>query len=677
MYSNNINENNEITNYMMSFQDYMDAALFNPKWGYYGAGTVNFEDDFQTYAEEYAPLLAERCFKAWSGMVKEEEISEGEVFRIYEFGAGTGIMASRFMKYVHGMSLRFPDTQWLQFYEVLSYQIAEISPALKDKQTNFLSAYIKLGKVFVHLADARKIGETLPKGAGMVLSNELIDALPAQKIQLNYDKTTEKLTAKILCVMATIPEIILKGMIKGDNCETRLKKYQTDMLAKEKKWGVPQEVQKSLREENRWIFKKCDMNNLLSANPAKYSSYVVMKEWPVNLDFLSGREKSRIESMLEKSASLLKKMMSAEDKSQLIIYLHTAIYDYMQAISSFLTTGYVISLDYGDNAYAYFRGLFNGDLTLRTYSKNERDLQNGAALSNPGQRDITSDVNFSDLDEIGKNYNLQTIFYGTQDELGGAALSQEFKLLIQQFNFPQSRATQCAKYLLEDMKQPAQVSYEAILSLCDRIQEAIAYGRDLYANHSWENLKRLLDWFLEQNHLTTNRACLALTDTALFGPIQSSSNPAGILTNGCFQLLKSYRAIGFFTQNLSKGIVDKLKEQCCFEEFIKHEVYSEIFLNMIEHTLYLQKSPETKEYIELMVYPLNLLKAEIFQQHPHIEERLMNKKQMKDFNFIHFSSAEEKAKSHLSVTLSTAEEALEHSVNYGVHGIPSLLDKSL
>jgi SAM-dependent MidA family methyltransferase len=164
--------------------EFINEALYGHK-GYYSSGQVKFGPDFVTYAEKFAPLLAERFFLMWKSMVLQGEISIVDVFHIYEFGAGTGKMAQRLLEYVHGKSRIEHESEWPAFFKAIKYIIGEISPELLKLQKAALRKYSRQKKVELHQTDARLCDDKFPRGKGVVVTNELFDTFPPHEITVN------------------------------------------------------------------------------------------------------------------------------------------------------------------------------------------------------------------------------------------------------------------------------------------------------------------------------------------------------------------------------------------------------------------------------------------------------------------------------------------------------------
>lgn len=144
----------------LSFEDYMDLALYAPGLGYYVAGARTFgrDGDFVT-APELSPLfgatLAQQC--------REVLATTGDT--IVEFGGGSGRLAAALLA----------D---LALHDALpaAYCIVELSPALRARQHATIAERAPAALSRVRwLADA-------PASAidGVVIANEVLDALPVR-----------------------------------------------------------------------------------------------------------------------------------------------------------------------------------------------------------------------------------------------------------------------------------------------------------------------------------------------------------------------------------------------------------------------------------------------------------------------------------------------------------------
>lgn len=146
----------------ISFERFMELALYEPKWGYYTAALDKFgkAGDFTT-APEISPLFA-RCIGRQCQQVFGR-LGQADVF---EVGAGTGQLAIDlllFLEQQHSLPGR--------------YKIFEISPTLKQRQQQRLQQHIP------HLFPLIEWLEAWPALPikGVILANEVVDALPVQQ----------------------------------------------------------------------------------------------------------------------------------------------------------------------------------------------------------------------------------------------------------------------------------------------------------------------------------------------------------------------------------------------------------------------------------------------------------------------------------------------------------------
>jgi SAM-dependent MidA family methyltransferase len=147
---------------VIDFDQYMNMVLYEPGLGYYSAGSRKFgsEGDFVT-APELSPLfsqcLAHQC---------AEVLNVLGTGTILELGAGTGTMARDLLLELEKQNA-LPE----------QYLILEVSADLKQRQQANLNENIP------HLIERVVWLETLPEEgiAGVVLANEVLDALPVKR----------------------------------------------------------------------------------------------------------------------------------------------------------------------------------------------------------------------------------------------------------------------------------------------------------------------------------------------------------------------------------------------------------------------------------------------------------------------------------------------------------------
>lgn len=138
----------------LSFEDWMQAALYAPGLGYYSAGSAKLghAGDFTT-APEISPLFGQTLARQIAQILHAADSIE-----VLEFGAGSGALAEAVIPALQAMGL------------TVNYQIIELSADLRARQSARLA----------HLQPSVHWRDTLPDAfIGCVLANEVLDAMPA------------------------------------------------------------------------------------------------------------------------------------------------------------------------------------------------------------------------------------------------------------------------------------------------------------------------------------------------------------------------------------------------------------------------------------------------------------------------------------------------------------------
>ena len=152
----------------ISFERFMELALYEPGLGYYSAGASKFGEsgDFVT-APEISPLfsrcLANQCIEVFS------QIGPADIL---ELGAGSGVMAADILAELQATN-QLPRT----------YFILEVSADLRDRQRERLSRLAPEVIERVQWLDAWPTNFR-----GVVLANEVLDALPVQRFRIRQDQ---------------------------------------------------------------------------------------------------------------------------------------------------------------------------------------------------------------------------------------------------------------------------------------------------------------------------------------------------------------------------------------------------------------------------------------------------------------------------------------------------------
>jgi len=153
----------------ISFQRYMELVLYAPGLGYYAAGSSKLgeEGDFIT-APEISPLFSRSLANAILPALNDGEI-------ILEVGAGRGRMAADILLYLKQQD-KLPKEYW----------ILELSADLRARQQETIAKNIP------EFLDKVKWLDELPVHfSGVVVANELLDAMPVQLFQKKENDINE------------------------------------------------------------------------------------------------------------------------------------------------------------------------------------------------------------------------------------------------------------------------------------------------------------------------------------------------------------------------------------------------------------------------------------------------------------------------------------------------------
>lgn len=156
----------------VSFARFMELALYTPGLGYYSAGShkLGREGDFVT-APEISPLFG-RCLARQCAQVLSL-LGSGDVL---ELGAGTGKLAVDLLGELRELGT-LPQR----------YLILEVSADLRERQRQLIEQRLPALEDRVHWLDR------LPEAGfrGVVLANEVMDALPAQRFRIEQQGLSE------------------------------------------------------------------------------------------------------------------------------------------------------------------------------------------------------------------------------------------------------------------------------------------------------------------------------------------------------------------------------------------------------------------------------------------------------------------------------------------------------
>lgn len=397
--SENLELQKKFLKFAWTFQMYMESHLFNPNYGYYSAGKVEFNKDFAT-ASSKSPILAEQmanqCFITWKTMIESGDLQKGDNFDVVELGAGDGKNVKDLFAYLKRVIDAYQDPELKEFYSVLNYHIGEFSPALRERQAKLNEEYLESGKLKIYAADARDLMSAFDRHQfkGLVFSNELVDAFPLHQIRLNTKNEIEVLTV--------IPSI-------DENAFSFLSEKQ-----KEKWLERSENIKNSFKDllpqtdlQKKVFFSAKDVEKIpveLLPSIKWWHVYLSPELFPDVLTFLKDIDGSGYLSTLK-----------PDDKT----YINTGIPKFMEGVDHILEKGFVITIDYGSNN----KGKLHTDknLALRTYGKKNRKYNPQLRTKfhkGLGECDLTADLNFSNLAEAGQMHHLMPVKFLYQNDIG-------------------------------------------------------------------------------------------------------------------------------------------------------------------------------------------------------------------------------------------------------------------
>jgi SAM-dependent MidA family methyltransferase len=159
----------------MTFAQFMDLALYDPAGGYYRAAAARpgRGGDFLTAPEAhpiFGAALARAVIDAW------ERLGRPDPFVLREFGAGTGTLAGAILDGIRSEGAERAEGR--ELLAALRYQPIEVEPRRLEAIAARLGAMGHRGA----LIDPPRPDD--PPIEGMILGNEVLDALPTHRVVL-------------------------------------------------------------------------------------------------------------------------------------------------------------------------------------------------------------------------------------------------------------------------------------------------------------------------------------------------------------------------------------------------------------------------------------------------------------------------------------------------------------
>jgi SAM-dependent MidA family methyltransferase len=407
-----------------TFEAYMDAALHDPQWGYYGHGvqigeTGHFDTHPESLSPHYGRWLAARAFHLWQEMLARGELSETEAFPIVEFGAGNGRLARDLLDAVARaaaeaaddpkLPLRLGGQRLRTFASRLDYRIYETSASLRDRQRELLGRDAIVGE-----GDARHPARTLkrdfPDGVkGLVVTNEVPDAFGVHKIVLTAEGRA--LSALVIPrVEATVPDLL------GDVLSRRIT-------------GADEAVRRTFGlEDHAGDFyldgaTYAELMQALAGLSAERREALLGMFW-FEEAYVPAAAVPELGAHLGANADQYAIALAAE-ASGVVLYVNVHADRFIRELGSSLVAGFIVTVDYGDTTWGLVQGARRGDFPFRVYG----DWQDYVPRPNdpytaPGTQDMTADVNFTELARAGEAAGLTMVHYGPERDLIGDDLAE-------------------------------------------------------------------------------------------------------------------------------------------------------------------------------------------------------------------------------------------------------------
>lgn len=293
----------------ISFHDFMATALYDEEDGYYCRERERWgrAGDYRT-SPERSRLFAATFANYFSRL--HQKLGSPAAWVLLEAGSGAGAFAEVVLE---TLSSQYPDV-----FNATRYVIDERS------STSRALARHRLAR-FDSRVEFGRLEDLQPVSAGIVFSNELLDAFPVHRVTVQESKLLEFFV-----------EINEAG----------------EFVWSTKPLSTPQ-----------------------------------------------------LKSYFEAAGIRLREGQIAE--------VNLAARSWILSAAKFLQRGYLITVDYGAEAYALYSANGRPTGTLRAFAKHKLSAD---VLANPGEQDITSSVNWSEVINAGEASGLKTISFARQDQ---------------------------------------------------------------------------------------------------------------------------------------------------------------------------------------------------------------------------------------------------------------------
>jgi SAM-dependent MidA family methyltransferase len=295
----------------ISFRDWMEAALYDEREGYYSRQDLarwGREGDYRT-SPERSPLFSATFATYFAGLY--EELSTPRAWTIFEAGAGAGHFA-------YGV-LQTLRRDYPHVFAATRYVIDELSADARERaRTRLLE--------FADRVEFRRLIETDETvDAGIVFANELLDAFPVHRVTAHEGKLAELFV--------------------------------------------------TLDERDRFTWTKREPGT------------------------------ARLADYFARSGVELSEGQAAE--------VNLEVESWMKRASTLFKQGYLILVDYGDEAIDLYNASLRREGTLRAF---RHHAFADDVLGAPGERDLTTTIDWTNVRRAGEEMGMQLVSFERQDE---------------------------------------------------------------------------------------------------------------------------------------------------------------------------------------------------------------------------------------------------------------------
>lgn len=378
-----------------TLSELVDLFLYDSEFGYYASKKVRWGmhsgADYETASHTLSPvhgeLLARHAQQIFAWMVKHGVLKEKEHFFTVEIGPGDGTLADDFMAYVVKRSSR--DLGWRHFRQRLRYLLVDRAPHLGTRSSLLKTFEGQVKCIRANATDRRFEEFSKLRIRGLIFSNELLDNFAYERVRLHGKRSW----------IATYTPVVPRGQARrllGVGPDRRVigRTVKSSSAARQKR-GIALPKAEFVR-----------LLRLISGEPSGGSGDNVFRNIVWKERWISSSGHPRVRDALERL-----KRCRGSAREAVRMYVCPAYADFYSVLKEVLHEGVVLTMDYG--------GMMNFVAAeryphMRVFGRGGR-----GELTGPGDQDITFDVDFGALMELGHRCGFETVFVGPQSALAG------------------------------------------------------------------------------------------------------------------------------------------------------------------------------------------------------------------------------------------------------------------